>query len=151
MQSEDRRREKLWRAFWQLPLAEKLQYGRLLVLAVTVEAAVRAMPIGLVTRTFGIETKWTAPDLAPKQADLRPSELRDVYRTLRIMRNWPFADASCLRQAIMVSLLLRRHSPVLCLGIGKDPSGMLAHAWVELRDGSIGGPGDYIPFRARTS
>lgn len=47
-------------------------------------------------------------------------------------------DASCLTQAIVALLLLRRHgySAQFCVGVAHDAGGFRAHAWLE-RDGRV--------------
>ncbi len=136
-------------AAWRLPLAAKLGYLRLILLAVVLELAVRVVPIGALAKWLRVKTKWTPDQPKGRRAEMTPAEILRVRRTVQLMRRWPFADGACLRQALMVSVILRRHHPVLCLGVKSSASPTLAHAWVEMDGGTIGNPGDYVPFTQR--
>ena len=147
--ADDRDSIGLLRTFWRLPMSEQLRYGRLAFLAGLIEIALRIVPLGRLTRWLNVTTKWEATDRLGPRVDLKPSELLDVHRTIRLMQRWPFADGSCLRQALMVSVLLRLHAPVLCLGVANSSTDTVAHAWVEIGNATIGNPSGYIPFVAR--
>jgi hypothetical protein len=65
-------------------------------------------------------------------------------RTLApVAARWPFADGPCLRQSIVAGHVLRRHRPVLRLGVASPSEGLQAHAWVEVGGVSMGESSKY--------
>jgi hypothetical protein len=60
---------------------------------------------------------------------LRDSEQRAFWAVRWVLDRWLF-DGTCLRQALAFGWFIRRHGPVLRLGMTED-EGAIAHAWVE--------------------
>lgn len=79
-----------------------------------------------------------------------------VSRMVRVAASHLPVKAGCLPQSLVAWCLLRRRG-VACelrFGARRDGAGLLAHAWVELPDGSrfdIDLPGAYSAFLARRS
>ena len=49
----------------------------------------------------------------------------------RLLRRRPF-NPTCLRRALLGGYVLRRHAPVVRIGVAKTDKLVLAHAWVEV-------------------
>lgn len=85
---------------------------------------------------------------APPTQDWGP-----LHRTALVVRRagaWSLANTSCLRQALLLILLLRRRGldPQLQFGVASDGTGMHMHAWVEIEGVSLGAShGRFRAFR----
>lgn len=118
------------------------------VAATVVEVAIRVVPLRRLTRVLGIPLQRTGMgDVADEAASLTLAEKRRGRAVDRVMRRWPFGEGSCLRRSVLHAVMLRRHHPVLWLGVRADDAKILAHAWVELPGiGTIGADPRYQPF-----
>lgn len=134
-----------------LPIREQVAYLRLFILSLVVEIALRVLPFGFILRTLRIRTKWTHmdPDEEARPV-LNDRDLNEASRVIRLMRDWPFVESACLRQAVVLALLLRRHQPLLCLGVTKLNGSIYAHAWIEIAGGTLGRQQGFTPFRVTT-
>ncbi|MCU1504425.1 MAG: hypothetical protein JWM12_3779 [Ilumatobacteraceae bacterium] len=97
----------------------------------------------LTLRTFGLERSlrwvgarggWSAgPELSGPQVEaLSRPQLMLVGIIMRRRAIWTRTDGPCLRQALLVSLVLRRLRPVVHLGLKGTDAGPMAHAWVTV-------------------
>jgi hypothetical protein len=58
-------------------------------------------------------------------------ERRWLRNAARVLRRWPL-DATCLRRSLLVGWILRRHEPLLVLGVRTDGATIAAHAWIRI-------------------
>jgi len=119
------------------------QDRRLLFLSALAVAAVRVGLWLLPLRTLReLLARWS-PTTAVKREGEAPSAERIAWAVEGVSRFVP--GATCLTQALVAQLLLKRHGipAYLQIGVAKDPrSRLVAHAWVESRDRVvIGGRG----------
>jgi hypothetical protein len=64
-------------------------------------------------------------------AVLTAAERRWMRNTARVLRRWPL-DATCLRRSLLTGWVLRRHAPVLILGVRTEDGQVAAHAWLRV-------------------
>lgn len=132
-----------------LPLSQKLIVNHVLVVAVFVEATIRGVRVSRLARWLGvsfIETDGSGLNVEG-HPDFRPKELHQARLTVEVMEHWPFAEGTCLRQALVVGHFLRRHHPTLRIGVRKDGGDISTHAWIEVGDSSVGLDHSFLPFR----
>jgi hypothetical protein len=60
-----------------------------------------------------------------------PVEQRWLKNLRRVVARWPF-DATCLRRSLVTGWVLRRHSPLLVIGVRKSDTGVESHAWIRI-------------------
>ncbi len=100
-----------------------------------------ALEVGLKTIRVARLARWMQVPLATDQSPppltgeedltgLSASEHR-AYEAVRwVLSRWLY-DGTCLRRALALGFVLRRHHPVLRLGM-TDDAGPVAHAWIEV-------------------
>jgi hypothetical protein len=99
-------------------------------------------------RTLGFHaTKSRIESLAA--ARRRPAA--DCVRAIRRARTYGVFRGNCLSQSLALVWLLRRagHDAAIQIGVKPSPTGMLAHAWVELHGETIDPSaiaGEYAPL-----
>ncbi|MGE4072412.1 MAG: lasso peptide biosynthesis B2 protein [Lysobacterales bacterium] len=117
-----------WR---RLPTAERRLVARVLLLLPLVDLSLRLLGF---QRTWRWMARWARPlpsGLADPGIEPTPRRIADLARAVGAGSLWP---TTCLRQALVVWLLLRRRGlqPELKIGVvSKDPP-LQAHAWVEV-------------------
>lgn len=122
----------------RLQMSSRSAAARVLALAVVVEAALRVTEFPKLVRRLGISLV-SRPAGQPLPS--APS-LKELVATVdRILRRWP-EDGRCLRRALVLGLLLRRHSPVIRIGVVRERGVVRAHAWLEVDNRPIGEPSD---------
>lgn len=132
------------RAVLRLPLADKVAAARVLLLAVLVEVGVRAVPLPRLGAWLGVPLDVRPTSPASRSSPSPPFSHREerlVRTCLRVMRDWPFGEGSCLRQSLLLGHLLRRRRPSLRIGVGRDLGDVVAHAWLEVSGTTIGDRG----------
>jgi hypothetical protein len=118
-----------WR---QLPAPERLPALQLLLLLPIVDLSLRAAGFQRTWAWLSRFARRDRPVVAPDAADLAAAErLAALARAVGARSPWP---ASCLRQALVVWLLLRRRQlpAELKIGVQRRSAPFQAHAWVEL-------------------
>lgn len=102
------------------------------------EIGVRVISLARLAPHFGVriaEDTARVDSITPSfQLDDR--ERQRLEMIWRVARRWPAGPGPCLRQSLVTGHVLRRHSPLLHLGViraGADD--FLGHAWIELSDG----------------
>jgi hypothetical protein len=121
------------RSWWRLPWSYR-------VAAAEVTAVVMAVELGLRVGDLERLSRWMRVPLATGSAPVPVSGPDDVSgltdRELLIhgavawvLARWLF-DGTCLRRALTFGWFVRRHHPVLRLGMTTDDS-RVAHAWIE--------------------
>ena len=133
---------------WSLPLVERLVVVRMLGLATIVEVGLRTIRLPLLARALGVRLDWSKQQAAPPgiPTSLGMSDRRKVTNVLRVMRHWPFAEGTCLRQSLMLGRVLKSLHPELRIGVQDRGRGIVAHAWIELDGVALGGSDGYLPL-----
>lgn len=129
-------------------LADFIRGVLVLCVGTVVEVGLRTVRLDRLAGWFGINF-LEAPSVAPATTTLNPRDRRRARLAYAVMRNWPFGRGPCLRQALVVGWVLRRHRPVLHLGVA-TAEGFAAHAWLEVAGETIGGATGFAPL-GRTS
>lgn len=120
-----------------------LDIVRTVVLAVRVELGVRRVPLPRLAAQLGIRL---TPGPVPGTFAV-PQRLRQRARRARsLMRRWPFARGTCLREALVVGHVLRQLEPVLRIGVGQRAGTITAHAWLEVGGEQVGARHGYRPL-----
>lgn len=109
------------------------------------EIAVRLVPLPELSRRLGFQLGPLAPEPARSLDAPGPVVVsRGQGRTLRALavlaRHWPPQGQSCLRHAVAVAVVLRRHHCVVHLGV----SSVAAHAWVAVDGVDLTGQGPFL-------
>ncbi len=121
------------RSWWRLPGARRVAVLKVTAVVVGVEAGLRVTDVGRLASRVGVPLAArtsVAPggDSDGDVARLTTSEQRDYWAASWVLDRWLY-DGTCLRRALVTGFLLRRHRPVLHLGLIDD--GRTSHAWVE--------------------
>lgn len=105
------------------------------LVAVVVEVGVRTRPLPDLARHLGVplSTDPLPPATTPARASART--VHQVRLVGRVMRHWPGGD-TCLRHCLVLGSRLRRHDPVLRVGVARFDGVVKAHAWLDL-DGRV--------------
>ena len=140
---------KSWR---RLPSPYRLATAKAATVVVVIEIGLAVSSLGRVARFMGVPlaTDRTAPPLAA-QADLEVLDDRErqAYWAVRwVLTRWLF-DGTCLRRALAFGWFIRRHHPVLRLGMS-DEEGTIAHAWIEAEGHAFDASSVVAGFVART-
>ena len=122
-------------SLFRLPVREQVTMVRVATTAAVVEALLRTRRLPDVARLLGVGLAWST---AGTGAPFVPGvvEQRHMRCARRVMRHWRLANGPCLREALVVGHLLRRHRPVLVVGVAREPT--VAHAWLEIGDCRLG-------------
>lgn len=135
----------------RLPVRERLATLHLLALAGLVEVGVRLVPLPRLARSLGLAlgADRVAPPAGARVlngAGLTARERRQVRAVRRLMSRWSLAPGPCLREALLLGHVLRRHGPVLRLGVAHVGGALAGHAWVEVRGAVVGGSDPFLPL-----
>ncbi len=128
-----------WRSWRALPWRERVRLLHLALLLALVQACLKVA--GYARTRRWCEQLGDAPQrriaTAPDIADARRlAELTDIAGRHGLVR------ATCLRQALVVTTLLRRRGfdAQLRIGVQRDGEPFAAHAWVEVGGTALGRP-----------
>lgn len=117
-----------------------------IALSAIVDALVRLLPLRRVCTLLGVPLAVSAQPCAPGQAVLDPAARRRVLVARRVLEVVPW-DGRCLRRSLVLGVLLRRHSPVLRLGVASRAQGPAFHAWLEVAGLAVEADGaDFVPL-----
>ncbi|WP_176980803.1 lasso peptide biosynthesis B2 protein [Paramicrobacterium humi] len=103
-------------------------------IAMRVELALRGGGVDRAARLGHLRlglTGSSAPRATYTPESLSARDIEKLDTAWRLLRHGPF-NGTCLRRAIVGGYLLRRHSPVLRIGVAKSGGTIEAHAWVEV-------------------
>ena len=133
---------------WSLPLVERLMVVRMVGLATIVELGLRTIQLPLLAKALGVRLNWSEQQAAPPgiPTSLGIADRRKVTSVLRVMRHWPFAEGTCLRQSLMLGRVLKGLHPELRIGVQDRGRDIVAHAWIELDGVALGGSDGYLPL-----
>jgi hypothetical protein len=119
-----------------------------------IEVGVRLMALPRLGRLVGATVSMSdaAPIPTGSTAQLNRREVVYLQALTTVASHWPFADGPCLRQALVGGYILRRLHPRLRLGVARQDTDMVAHAWLEIDGlGTIGWNGAYLPLHGHES
>lgn len=120
------------------------------VIAVFVELALRRVAVDRLAGWLGVNLRLSGhPTVGPTSltaCNFRPEELRKARLARRLLRYWPFGQGPCLRESLVVGHALRRHCPVLRLGVARDGQSIAAHAWLEVGGVSLEADQGFLPL-----
>ncbi|HKY49569.1 MAG TPA: lasso peptide biosynthesis B2 protein [Acidimicrobiia bacterium] len=133
---------------WSLPFRDQLTLARMLGLAAIVEVGLRTVGLPRLATALGVKLNWAREPSSPPgiPPSLREADRRNVTFVLRVMRHWPFAEGTCLRQSIILGRVLKDHAPLLRIGVQGRGGDIVAHAWIELDGVAMGGEDGYLPL-----
>lgn len=138
------------RTLARLPARDQVTLLRVLMLTGVVEVLLRTTPLPRVAALLGVVVGDRDAEPGPPLEGqwLSLSELRGVRCTNIVLRRWALADGPCLRRALVAGHVLRRHRPVLCIGVARNPEGVTAHAWLDVRGRSLGAADGFLTLSA---
>lgn len=117
---------------------------------VVVEVLVRRTRLPRACRWLGITLdadSGPAPDEGTPPPTLTPRAEEQLWAAWVLAERWPYADGPCLRRSMVAARLIRRHDPVLRLGVALRDEGILAHAWLEVEGHPLEDLGDLLAFQ----
>ncbi|MHB8437637.1 MAG: lasso peptide biosynthesis B2 protein [Acidimicrobiales bacterium] len=104
-----------------------------------VEVGIRRRPLATIARRFGVPLATAdRTDTTSGRPELSPRERRWLRLTDVVGPRWPFCEGPCLRQALVAGHALRRHSPLLRIGVALEDASVIAHAWLEIGPYDLG-------------
>jgi hypothetical protein len=120
------------RRWWRLPLNLRLAVPKAACIVAAVEVGLRTMDVGRLASLMRVPlvtglSEAPAPD-AHNVGTLTTAEARQCWASGWVLDRWLY-EGTCLRRALAAGFILRRHHPVLRLGLIDD--GNSSHAWVE--------------------
>jgi hypothetical protein len=120
------------RQWWSLPIELREAVTKAAVLVAAAEVGLRVSDIGRLAAWMRVPLASGMTDPPDESANglagLSVGEQRAYWATGWVLNRWIFPD-TCLRRALVTGFFLRRHQPVLRLGLIGD--GDTVHAWVE--------------------
>ncbi len=143
-----RRAGRILARAWTLPLADRIGIVRMLGLATTIEIGLRTVRLPALARGLGVRLDWSKDPSSPPGIpnSLDDTDRRELTNVIRVMRHWPFAEGTCLRQSLMLGRVLRDRNPLLRIGVKGRDGEIVAHAWVEMDGVALGGRDGYLPL-----
>lgn len=139
---------------WSLSVPERLLLVRMVGLASVIELGLHTVRLNRLAKVLGVTLDWSKDPPSPPgiPTSLGTDERRKVTNVLRVMRHWPFAEGTCLRQSLMLGRVLKNHDPLLRIGVQGRDGEIVAHAWIEFDGVALGGQDGYLPlWRAGTN
>lgn len=144
---------------------DRLRFLHTAALVLLVEAALHVVPLPRLARLCGVRLHEgdravdTVSGPAPRTLetassgrgpDLTPRERRRVRLARRASRRLAARSerGTCLRDALLVGHVLRRHRPDLHIGARLGADGFAAHAWLEIDGATLGYRPGYLPLTA---
>lgn len=123
------------RSWWRLPRAERLPFILYWFALRALRAAVRMSGVAATRRRLGAFAR--SPITAAKYDATAGHRLAQL---LAIAGGRGPLPATCLPQALLLEVLLKRrgHAPCLRIGVRRVNGATDAHAWVECEDGVVG-------------
>jgi hypothetical protein len=122
------------------PVAATLLYG--------CDILLRVVGLQRALRVVGARGAWddAVEDGPSAFADLGPGRLRLAWAVQRAGSRWRRSTGPCLRQALALSLVLRRYSPVIHFGVRAGAESPAAHAWATVGSLRFDRDHSYQPF-----
>ena len=125
-----------------------------LVVMTAVEGLVRVVRLPRVARVLGVPLSLDAVE----QTEFDPATVltlplrtrRQLWAADRVAVRWPFSEGPCLRRALVGGHLIRRHGPMIRLGVDTTADGPLGHAWLEIDGAPLEDIADLTTFTRPT-
>lgn len=137
--------ETALRGFLRRSAGERRALLRVFLLSLAVEVGLRSLSLRRLTRLLGV--RLAPEERAVGESIPSPDETRLVGAAERIFNHWR-PGRNCLRRSLVLARLLRRHSPVVQIGVARGTRGELrAHAWVEVDGEPVSPQGGEESFR----
>lgn len=138
------------RAAARLGPGDLLRLAEVTALVGLVEIGVRCVPIDRLAGWLGVTLRRTGAD-GPEgngvlAADFSDAELRRARLAHKVLAHWPLAPGPCLRESLVIGHALRRHRPVLRLGVARAGDAVVAHAWLEVGGVSLEADRGFLPL-----
>jgi hypothetical protein len=114
----------------------RFEYCFVWCLAAVTELLLRFVSLRRLTALYRVQ--WNVEPTEPAGEDLQlPPWARQRLRIVGVvMQRWP-VDGVCLRESLVAGQRLRKLSPVLRLGVDRQGSSVIAHAWLEINGRSL--------------
>jgi hypothetical protein len=122
------------RSWWHQSWRYRFTTVEVALVVMAIEVGLKVTDLSHLARWLGVPlaTDQTSPPaLAPDDlSGLSEHEIRLNWAIHWVMARWLY-DGTCLRRALAFGWFVRRHHPVLRLGM-LDHDSVIAHAWVEV-------------------
>lgn len=128
-----------------LPAAEQRATLHALLALAVVEALIRWVRLPRLAGLLGIALQQR-PAAGVGAVEAPATTAAAVRATQRVLRRWPFGRGPCLRESLVLGHLLRRHEPVLRIGVAGRGADLQAHAWLEVGGQVLGSNRGYATF-----
>jgi hypothetical protein len=120
-------------SWWRMSARYRWTTVQVTLAVVAIELGLRVVSVARLARWMQVPlaTEQAPPPLAGPDdlAGLSDAEQRAHWAVRWVLARWLY-DGTCLRRALALGFFLRRHHPVLRLGM-IDEVGAAAHAWIE--------------------
>jgi hypothetical protein len=121
-------------SWWRMSARYRWTTAQVTLVVVAIEVGLKMVSVARLARCMQVPlaTDQSAPPLAGPDdlAGLSDAEQRAHWAVRWVLARWLY-DGTCLRRALALGFFLRRHHPVLRLGM-IDEAGAVAHAWIEV-------------------
>ncbi len=121
-------------SWWRMPGRSRWTTVRVTLVFVAIEVGLKTVRLARLARWMQVPLATDhAPPPSAGQDDLTglsAAEHRAYEAVCWVLSRWLY-DGTCLRRALALGFFLRRHHPVLRLGM-IDEAGAVAHAWIEV-------------------
>ena len=123
---------KSLRQWWSMPLLLQVAVAKAAGMVLFIEIGLRSTDIERLSALLRVPLSsglLEAPDADARVVELlSDNEQRAYWATGWVLDRWLF-DGTCLRRSLATGYFLRRHHPILRLGLVGD--GRSSHAWIE--------------------
>jgi hypothetical protein len=136
-----------WRRVRPRHVVDAAQLAALAAVLLGIEVGVRTTRVDRVASALGVRF-LSGGSLRDGAELVRVSdhERRWLRNAARLLRRWPL-DATCLRRSLLTGWVLRRHEPLLVIGVRSEEGQIAAHAWIRLGDRDLDpGASTYAAF-----
>jgi hypothetical protein len=139
-----------WRNFVRLPLRAQVGIVQVVLLYLAAEVALRCFPTARAARYFGVPVTMHQQSGRRCQPALTVREKRLASTAVRVACRVYGRDRGCLRRALVIGFILRRHNPSLRLGVLPHGSKFVSHAWVQVGGFDLEPTDNLLGFNAGT-
>lgn len=122
------------KGYARLSQHERELTAKVLGLALVVDVGLRVMEFPSLVRALGLSLTGRAGE---QPGSIGPDTDLLVRGVDRVLQRWP-PGGRCLRRSLVLGYLLRRHGPVIRIGVARDGAAVAAHAWVEVCGHPVG-------------
>jgi hypothetical protein len=120
------------RAVLRLPIREKWEVLVALGITIVVELGLKFLTLPRLANLVGVPlVVEETPPGRPMTTPFDPWARKQLELAYVVLKHWP-AGSTCLRRSLVAGNRLRRLDPLLRVGVAKDGTMLLAHAWLEI-------------------